>query len=102
MQDDFELKVHTIIGAIPFGHVATYGQIAKLAGQGNYARKVGNILKTLPKETKLPWYRVINSQGKISFPIDSSKFIEQKERLENEGIFFCKNKISLKKFQWLA
>jgi len=101
MMDDFELRVHTIIGAIPCGHVATYGQIAKLAGQANYSRKVGRILKTLPKDSKLPWYRVINSQGKISFPVDSSKFFEQKERLENEGVVFLNNKVSLKEFQWL-
>ena len=101
MNDDFELRVHTIIGEIPYGHVATYGQIAKLAGQGNYSRKVGIILKALPKDSKLPWYRVINSQGKISFPLDSSKFLEQKERLENEGVVFKNNKISLKEFKWL-
>ncbi|ALO44642.1 MGMT family protein [Pseudoalteromonas phenolica] len=101
MQDDFELRVHTIIGAIPFGRVATYGQIAKLAGQANYARKVGYILKSLPKESNLPWYRVINSQGKISFPAQTSKFIEQKERLESEGVIFLSNRVRLKEFQWL-
>ena len=52
MNDDFELRVHTIIGEIPYGHVATYGQVAKLAGQGNYSRKVGSILKALPKDAE--------------------------------------------------
>jgi methylated-DNA-protein-cysteine methyltransferase-like protein len=48
----------------------------------------------------LPWYRVINSQGKISFPIDSDKYLDQKKRLENEGVAFLKNRIKLEDFQW--
>lgn len=100
MPVEFKTLVFTIIGSIPKGKVATYGQIAAMAGMPNYARKVGFTLKSLPSNTKLPWYRVINSQGKISFPTDSDKYLEQKKRLENEGVAFLKNRIKLEDFQW--
>ncbi len=74
MSVEFETLVFTIIGSIPKGKVATYGQIADMAGKPNYARKVGFTLKSLPSNTKLPWYRVINSQGKISFACNCRSF----------------------------
>ncbi|MCF2856015.1 MGMT family protein [Pseudoalteromonas sp. SMS1] len=100
MEEEFKRRVYTLIGAIPAGHVATYGQIAKLAGAPRHARAVGFLLKNLPKESTLPWYRVINGQGKISFPEDSEKFVEQQERLLAEGVKMCSGKVSLRTFQW--
>ncbi len=84
---------------IPTGQVSTYGAIAKAAGLPGYARFVGQVLKQLPKDTSLPWHRVINAQGKLSFPEHSPAFIEQKKRLFKEGIKLINNKISLKQYQ---
>jgi len=84
---------------IPVGRVSTYGAIAKAAGLPGYARFVGQVLKRLPKNTKLPWHRVINAKGKLSFPEHSTPFNEQKRVLLSEGIELINNKVSLKKYQ---
>lgn len=83
------------VAAVPFGEVTSYGAIAKAAGLPGYARFVGQVLRNLPKDSKLPWHRVINAQGKLSFPPDSDAYIEQKKRLINEGVVFKNNKLKL-------
>ena len=86
---------------IPRGKVATYGDIAKRGGLPNQARLVGYALHNLPLGIEIPWHRVINAQGKISFPASSENYKRQKMLLEKEGIKFFKEKIDLKKFGWL-
>lgn len=88
------------VAAIPPGSVATYGQIARMAGFPTHARYVGTTLKKLPNDSRLPWHRVVNGKGQISFPVNSSPWYKQKERLEAEGIVFIGNGFSLKQFQW--
>ncbi|KZN61175.1 hypothetical protein N473_22800 [Pseudoalteromonas luteoviolacea CPMOR-1] len=100
MNDEFKQNVYTLIGAIPKGSVATYGQIAKLAGAPKHARSVGYLLKHLPNDSTLPWHRVINSQGKISFPTGSEKFNAQSFKLQAEGVVLLNGKISLQKYLW--
>jgi methylated-DNA-protein-cysteine methyltransferase-like protein len=95
-----EETLYQFIAAIPFGKVATYGQLARLAGRPSAARWVGRTLKNLPKETKLPWHRVINAQGKISFPSDSPAWLLQKDKLADEGILLHNGRIRLKDYQW--
>lgn len=91
-----------IVNAIPAGKVATYGQVARLAGLGNAARYVGTAMKNLPHGTRLPWHRVLNAQGKISFPVNSEGYTRQKQRLLDEGIAFRGNSVDLKRFGWEA
>ncbi|UZE97425.1 MGMT family protein [Alkalimarinus alittae] len=98
---DQQLILQTI-HAIPCGQVSTYGQVAKLAGLPGKARYVGYVLKTLPQGSSIPWHRVINSQGKLSFPAHTEAYREQKQRLLAEGIVFNDHKISLRKFLWKA
>ena len=93
-------KIWQVVAMIPEGKVATYGQVAELAGLPRMARAVGRTLSQLPKDTQLPWFRVINAQGKISFPSDSSAYLRQRERLEQEGISLINGKIRLKDYQW--
>ncbi len=81
------------VAAIPNGQITSYGAIAKAAGLPGYARFVGQVLKSLPKETKLPWHRILNAQRKISFPPSSSAFKEQKRRLEDEGLTIINDKV---------
>lgn len=92
--------IWTVVATIPEGNVATYGQVAELSGLARGARQVGYALKHLAADSKIPWHRVINSQGKISFPEDSNAFLQQKQRLENEGVLVRGNRISLKQFRW--
>ncbi len=92
--------VWTAVGAIPYGKVASYGQIAALSGFPNHARAVGKALSQLPTDTTIPWYRVVNSQGRISFPVSSEKYLEQQGLLLAEGVEIKNGKISLRSTQW--
>ncbi|RUP36686.1 MAG: MGMT family protein [Acinetobacter sp.] len=103
MRDTNELhrQILEVIALIPYGKVATYGQIAKLAGLPKHARLVGYVLKHLDKSSEIPWYRVINSQGKISVTrINQQGENVQQSLLEQEGIYLLNGKVSLKKFVW--
>jgi methylated-DNA-protein-cysteine methyltransferase-like protein len=88
--------------AVPYGKVVSYGQLAAMAGLPHAARLAGKVLSSLPKSTELPWHRVVNAQGKISFPIESPPFQHQKQRLEQEGIIFFNNKINLRIYGYNA
>ena len=94
-------KIWQVVHQIPKGKVASYGQVAKLAGLPGYARYVGATMKKLPKDSRLPWHRVANAAGKLSFPQDSSEYQLQKSRLESEGIVFINGRFSLAEFGWL-
>lgn len=94
--DQAKERIWTIVAAIPKGKVATYGQIAGLAGLPRHARLVGRTLSQLPSGSKLPWHRVINSQGRITNPNPA----RQRERLEAEGITLVGGKVRLKDYQW--
>lgn len=93
-------KIWQIVHQIPPGKVASYGQVAKLADLPGYARYVGYAMKKLPAGTKLPWHRVVNSQGRLSFPKDSREYQTQKKRLESEGVVFINGRFPMKKYGW--
>lgn len=91
-------KVWQVVCEIPPGHVLTYGDVARLSGMPNYARRVSQAMRWAPREVKLPWHRVINSQGRISLPKDSQDGRRQKELLEREGVVFIKGRIDLERY----
>ncbi|BFM48398.1 MGMT family protein [Marinomonas sp. THO17] len=82
---EFKSQVFQILNQTQMGECVSYGDIAKQAGFPGYARQVGQLLKKLPKDTKLPWYRVINAQGRISFAEGTDAYLRQKQHLEAEG-----------------
>ena len=92
MPVDKKLAVFHVVSEIPSGKVATYGQVARLAGLPGAARFVGFLLKNLPKNSKLPWHRVISSQFKIS-DRNRESMRAQKEKLAGEGVTFNENRI---------
>ena len=97
----FSKKVISLIKKIPSGKVSTYGQIASLAGKPHGARGVGWILHSCAKSHRLPWQRVISSQGRISFPRDSYEFTFQMKLLGKEKVKVSETgQISLKEFGW--
>lgn len=96
----YQEKIWQVVGNIPAGKVVTYGQVAELAGLPRMARAVGRTLGQLPKDTQLPWFRVINAKGEVSFPTDSPAYKRQKEQLEAEGIVFINGRISLRQYRW--
>lgn len=94
-------EILQVIHLIPYGKVATYGQIAKLSGLPQHARYVGFILKNLDSQSDLPWYRVINSQGKISLMKENSQGQNiQILKLQNEGVVVINGKVNLNIYQW--
>jgi methylated-DNA-protein-cysteine methyltransferase-like protein len=91
--------IWNVIRKIPYGRVASYGQIAQLAGFDGMARQVGYALHATPPQSGLPWHRVINSQGKISLSGPTARL--QQRLLQKEGVVFSQSgKIDMKKFQW--
>jgi len=97
-EGNWHQSVWKVVSEIPSGHVLTYGEVARLSGMPRAARRVSQALRRAPSELKVPWHRVINSQGKISFPEDSSGWARQKNMLEEEGVVFLKGKINLEQF----
>ena len=91
-------NVWKVVSEIPPGHVLTYGEVARLAGMPRMARRVSQALRRAPRGVRLPWHRVINAQGKISFPEDSQGWQRQKDLLEEEGVVFLNGKIDLDQF----
>ncbi|MGB0894707.1 MAG: MGMT family protein [Parashewanella sp.] len=93
-------RILHIVALIPEGKVCSYGKVADLAGLPGRARFVSKALKQANSELGLPWHRVINSQGKISFAKDTPAFRDQIERLRLEGVEVNSGKIKLPKFEW--
>jgi len=96
--DQWVKTVWQVVDGIPRGHVLTYGEVARLAGMSRAARRVSQAMRRAPRGMKLPWHRVINAQGRISFPPDSSGYQRQKQLLEEEGVVFLNGRIDLEKF----
>ncbi|MDG1752932.1 MAG: MGMT family protein [Thalassotalea sp.] len=98
------IRIWQTVQLIPQGAVATYGQIADLAGLPGRARLVGKALGTVPENgwnnQSVPWFRVINSQGKISFPTASEYFLKQRALLQDEQVVVIGARIKLSEFQW--
>jgi methylated-DNA-protein-cysteine methyltransferase-like protein len=98
MSDLYE-KIYTVIRKIPRGKVATYGQIARIAGMGSHARLVGYALHALTPEHRVPWHRVVGAGGKIR--LGREGYTVQRKLLESEGVRFLeKGTIALGEFGW--
>ena len=98
---DANHRIWQVVAAIPKGKVTTYGAVAQKAGMYRAARRVGLALRGLPTNTRIPWHRVVNAQGRISLHERSVSHNTQRSRLENEGIVFRTNgTIDLRKYGW--
>lgn len=97
----FKQKVIEIIKQIPHGSVVSYSQVALMAGSPRAARQVGNILNKLKGHIELPWWRVVNNQGRISIKGSHYHPIDQKLRLEDEGVLINSNlTFDIEKYRW--
>lgn len=99
---DTYLAIYAVVGCIPSGSVATYGQVAVLAGVPGRARLVGYALSALAGRAAIPWHRVVNAQGRVSLRSGGSDAeMEQRLRLEHEGVSFdASGRIPLERFLW--
>ncbi|MBS4219819.1 MGMT family protein [Bacillus sp. FJAT-49711] len=96
----FTEKVITILKTIPNGRVATYGQIARLAGSPRGARQVARILHTMSAKYELPWHRVVNAKGEIVIG-DAETAYQQLILLKKEGIELISEKqVNLQLYRW--
>ena len=92
--------IRKAVRRIPAGRVATYGQIATIAGYDGHARQVGYALHDLPAGSDVPWHRVVNARGEISPRSAGDSHELQRMLLESEGIELAGNRIDLERFRW--
>ncbi|MEA2163738.1 MAG: methylated-DNA-protein-cysteine methyltransferase related protein [Thermoanaerobaculia bacterium] len=98
---DSRKKIYAAIKRIPRGRVATYGQIATIAGLDGHARQVGYALHDLPSGSDVPWHRVINARGEISPRSAGDSHELQRMLLEAEGVEFdLAGRVALKRYRW--
>lgn len=85
LRPGFHARVFALVRQVPPGSLTTYGDVARALGAVQVARHVGNALAAL-RDDDVPWQRVVNSRGRISFPPGSSSFARQRAALEAEGV----------------
>jgi O-6-methylguanine DNA methyltransferase len=96
-------RIYAVVARISKGRVATYGQVATLAGLPRRARLVGRALRVVPDGIDIPWHRVVNAQGKISLRGDALGHEDlQAALLRREGVRFAGTTIPLARYQWQA
>ncbi len=94
-------RIYAVVRRIPRGRVATYGQVAALAGMPGHARQIGYALFALPAGDGVPWHRVINAQGRISPRAEPGYDTIQRLLLEKEGVrFLASGRIALERYRW--
>lgn len=86
--------------AIPAGKVASYGQIADLAGLPGRARLVGRCMGYAPKAMQVPWYRVLRSNGQLAFEAGSNASLRQTGLLQEEGVPVINNRVNMNEYRW--
>jgi methylated-DNA-protein-cysteine methyltransferase-like protein len=101
--DEAIVAICEVVCRIPEGWVATYGQVAAMAGLPRRARLVGRVLQQLHPATKIPWHRVVNARGEVSYSLSrNGGDTLQRRLLESEGIEFDSNyRFDLERFRWL-
>jgi len=97
-------QIWKVVQLIPEGKVASYGQVADLAGLPGRARLAGKCLGYVPESgfmnKPVPWYRVLRSSGQIAFPVGSEHFEQQRALLMDEGVIVKGRSVSIKQFGW--
>jgi len=98
---DFSLRVYDVVRRIPRGRILSYGGVAALLGSPRAARGVGSALAALPDDTDVPWWRVVNRNGRISISNLHHGATLQRALLEGEGVIFdARGQADLERFGW--
>jgi methylated-DNA-protein-cysteine methyltransferase-like protein len=97
----FTRSVYAVVSAIPSGSVASYGMVATILGRPRAPHAVGGALSTLPEELDVPWWRVIDSSGRISIRSIHHTAQIQQALLENEGVRLAEGgRIDWEQYEW--
>lgn len=99
-RDQRHARICATICDIPRGKVASYGQIAEIAGIVRGARQVGYVLRHLPDGHDVPWHRVITASGRIAFAAGSDGFERQRARLRAEGVKVTDGRVEMARYRW--
>jgi methylated-DNA-protein-cysteine methyltransferase-like protein len=96
-------KIYDVVRRIPPGRVATYGQVATLAGLPGHARQVGYALHALPENSTIPWHRVVNARGGISPRAMAGAELVQRQLLAREGVQLnARGQVPLTQVRWVT
>ncbi len=98
-QTEFYRKIVAVVCSIPPGRVASYGQVAALAGFPGYARHVSRVLRAAPDGDEVPWHRVLSAEGRIRIPHAAGAQV-QRQLLLQEGVVVDGRRVDLKRFGW--
>ena len=93
-------RIYETVRDIPSGKVASYGQVAEIAGIPRGARQVGWALKQLSRGQDVPWHRVISASGRIAFEAGSASFEKQKALLAEEDVAVIAGRVDLRRYRW--
>lgn len=93
-------RILATIRDIPEGAVASYGQVAEIAGVPRGARQVAYALRHVPEGASVPWHRVLLSSGKLAFEIGSTSFKKQRRRLASEDVPLLNGRVDMRKYRW--
>lgn len=97
----FRDAVHAVVRSVPCGRVTSYGAVAALAGSPRAARGVGAVLNALPPDTDIPWWRIVNRQGRVTIPSALGLRALQRTLLEREGVSFLGDgSVDLDRHEW--
>jgi len=92
-------RIRAAVRRIPSGYVASYGDVASIAGMPGRARLVGRVLRDSPAG-QLPWHRVLGASGKLAFAAQSAGFAEQTARLTAEGVDVVRGRVDMRRYRW--
>lgn len=101
ISDSPSKRIYEAVKQIPYGHVATYSQIAEIAGDRKMARAVGNALHKNPDPDSIPCFRVVNAKGELAGKFAFGGSDAQAKLLEAEGIEVTDGKVDLFRYQWI-
>lgn len=93
-------RIYAVVRRVPRGQVATYGQVAALAGLPRHARQVGYALNALPEESDVPWHRVVNARGEVSPRSTPGWEQQQVALLRRERVIGRDGRVDLERFRW--
>jgi methylated-DNA-protein-cysteine methyltransferase related protein len=99
-RDEVRHRIEAVVDSIPRGRVATYGQVAAVAGLPRRARRVGRVLRELPAGSKVPWHRVVGAGGVISLPLDGAGREQRRRLLREKVVVSATGRVDLARYAW--